>query len=434
MKLSHQLLGNSFYRLLNLAVVFAINVLLARLMKADGYGMFSLMLANVTFLNMLTSFGADAAITYQAASGKITTGKIICIVSGLLIVQVVIALIIENGFKVLTGHYWIYQGALWTGVLYLFIISGLEKSTALYNGKHLYIHINKYLFVSNLFILIVLMALFIGYNKAAAVFYLQFYIAVSLLQLLIIIVLFFIATKEKPALSLVTTHELSPFFSYSIIVFITNSIQFLAYRVDYWFMDFYHGKQSLGIYALAVKLSQLFWILPIAFAGIIFPATAKQSETTIQNNLPSLIRLMNLFNIVTAVLACFLMPFVLPFVFGEEYIPAIAAFLILLPGVILFCTATILAAYYAGINKLKVNLLGSVICFLIILVLDIWLIPTKGIRGAAIASSTGYGITGIYYLLRFTGEYKIPVVSLLYPSKEDWVYLKQIKKNLFKQV
>lgn len=434
MKLSHQLLGNSFYRLLNLAVVFAINVLLARLMKADGYGMFSLMLANVTFLNMLTSFGADAAITYQAASGKITTGKIICIVSGLLIVQVVITLIIENGFKVLTGHYWIYQGALWTGVLYLVIISGLEKSTALYNGKHLYIHINKYLFVSNLFILIVLMALFIGYNKAAAVFYLQFYIAVSLLQLLIIIVLFFITTKEKPALSLVTTHELSPFFSYSIIVFITNSIQFLAYRVDYWFMDFYHGKQSLGIYALAVKLSQLFWILPIAFAGIIFPATAKQSETNIQNNLPSLIRLMNLFNIVTALLACFLMPFVLPFVFGEEYIPAIAAFLILLPGVILFCTATILAAYYAGINKLKVNLLGSVICFLIILVLDIWLIPTKGIRGAAIASSTGYGITGIYYLLRFTGEYKIPVVSLLYPSKEDWVYLKQIKKNLFKQV
>lgn len=434
MKLSHQLLGNSFYRLLNLAVVFAINVLLARLMKADGYGMFSLMLANVTFLNMLTSFGADAAITYQAASEKITTGKIICIVSGLLIVQVIIALVIENGFNALTGHYWIYQGALWIGILYLVIISAVEKSTALYNGKHLYIHINKYLFVSNLFILIVLMALFIGYNKATAVFYLQFYIAVSLLQLLIIIVLFFIATKEKPTLSLVATHELSPFFSYSIIVFITNSIQFLAYRVDYWFMDYYYGKQSLGIYALAVKLSQLFWILPIAFAGIIFPATAKQTETTIQNNLPSLIRLMNLFNAGIAILACFLMPFILPFVFGEEYVTAVAPFLILLPGVILFCMATILAAYYAGINKLKVNLLGSVICFLIILLLDIWLIPKKGIRGAAIASSAGYAITGIYYLLRFTGESKIPVVGLLYPSKEDWVYLKQLKKNLFKQV
>ncbi len=71
-------------------------------------------------------------------------------------------------------------------------------------------------------------------------------------------------------------NEISVFFSYSFIVFITNVIQIFAYRVDYWIVDYYHGESELGVYALATKLAQVLWVLPGVFAGIIFPQVADE--------------------------------------------------------------------------------------------------------------------------------------------------------------
>jgi O-antigen/teichoic acid export membrane protein len=86
----------------------------------------------------------------------------------------------------------------------------------------------------------------------------------------------------------------------------------------------------------------------------------------------------------------------------------------------LFCNTTILAAYFAGKNFLRINLAGSAICFVSILVADLLLIPSFGMKGAAIASSTGYALSCIFSVTVYCRQTGTPVGHLFYPRAGDW--------------
>ena len=89
-----------------------------------------------------------------------------------------------------------------------------------------------------------------------------------------------------------------------------------------------------------------------------------------------------------------------------------------MPGYIFFCFTIILAAYFAGKNKLLVNLMGSSICLAVILVLDLWLIPSIGMKGAAIASTVGYSVSGLYSLFVYFLHRK-RISNLFIPLRSD---------------
>ncbi|HET9056930.1 MAG TPA: oligosaccharide flippase family protein [Chitinophagaceae bacterium] len=431
MKLNKAIVFNSFYRVLNIAVSFAITVLLARILKAEGFGILSLLIANVTILNLFTGFGSDSGITYQLASGQLLLGKINTIIFSVLLLQLVFVLIVETVVHYITGHYWLYNQYLWVGLIYFFVVSVQEKYSALYYGHHLNVTINKIFFFSNLAVLAFFLWLYFGVEIKELVFYIKVYIGLCLVQTLLPVILFYIITNQKPGFSIVGANDLKLFFSYSIIAFITNGIQFLAYRIDYWFVDYYRGKEQLGIYVLSVKLSQLFWVMPVLFASIIFPLVAKDKINYNEDKMLFLIRSMNVFNLVMAIAACASASWLISFFFGEEYRNLLYPYFLLLPGVILFCIATILAAFFAGKNQLKVNLVASVLCFLIILFLDLWLIPAYGIVGAALASCIGYAVAALFYVRVYTKGSGKGINDIFLFTKADWRKANQLVKELF---
>jgi O-antigen/teichoic acid export membrane protein len=55
----------------------------------------------------------------------------------------------------------------------------------------------------------------------------------------------------------------------------------------------------------------------------------------------------------------------------------------------------------AGIGQVNINRQGSVVCFVVILILDLVLIPKWGITGAAIASSVGYIVSTCYVVYKY---------------------------------
>jgi O-antigen/teichoic acid export membrane protein len=52
----------------------------------------------------------------------------------------------------------------------------------------------------------------------------------------------------------------------------------------------------------------------------------------------------------------------------------------------------------------NINLWVSLICFVFILLLDIFLIPLYGISGAAIASSIAYIVSTFYVIYKYKNE------------------------------
>ena len=262
-------------------------------------------------------------------------------------------------------------------------------------------------------------------------FYLRLFILANFFQALLLLGSFHLKQPHSVSFGSVRKQDWRRFFSYSFIVFATNIIQFLAYRIDYWLVAFYKGDEELGLYSLAVRLNQLFWILPLFFAGIIFPQTA---DSNIRNSEVSVVRLTRItiaILLVAELIALVLATPIIPFVFGKAYQRSVGPFIYLLPGFFLFGINILLAAYYAGKKQLNVNFIGSTICFLIVLFLDLLLIPRYGIIGAATASTVGYSVCGLYFVWRFTAFNRSKMANLLFLKPQDLTEIRHFVKYLF---
>ena len=428
------LAGNIVYRLFNVFAGILITILLTRLMSAGGYGVLSLLIVNASIFNLVSCLGAESGITYHFASNGIRKEKIFSIIYFVILFQLIMLGITEFIHFNITGRYLLTGGneigfVVW-GILYLFSITLIDKYTAFLNGSHLYTLANKIIFYTNLATVLVFGWVYFFYEKQGIGLYVHLFIGASFLQAIMLILFYHRVSKQPLVFWAIEKKDWILFFSYSFIVFITNILQFLAYRVDYWLVDFYHGTESLGLYSLAVRLCQLFWVLPVLFASILFPRVADKGIEPGSAKLLLLLRCSNTFSLIAIVITAAVAGWGIPLFFGKEFNSSVVPFLYLLPGIFMFGINIILAAYFAGKNRLHINLTGSAICFVMVLLLDLWLIPLKGISGAAIASSIAYAVAAVYSMWMFMRIGKEPLSSLLFLQKKDWLLVKEVYKKM----
>lgn len=430
------LAANVFYRIGNVAVLFATTIVLSRAMSVEGYGVLSLLVLNAALFNLLTSFGIDSGVAFSAASNLENRNRLAAMILVVVVLQMLLLLLADWICFVTTGNWWLNTGSQhswWLAVLFLAGLSLQEKCAALLNGSHLYTACNKTIFFGNVIAVLILVFVSLVADSNNVAIYLRLYVLLNAAQALAL------ALVSKRQLRLFVDIQFSkalwlPFLQYSFLVFVTNLVQFLAYRADLWMIDaFRHNKTELGWYALAVRLVQLLWILPVLFASIIFPKVSRAKDAYDQHEMLSLLRLLNGVNIVGGTVLFFLIKPLLLLLFGLPYAPAVQAFQLLLPGVVLFVNVTMIAAYFAGMNAVKRNLWGSLFCLVTTVALDLWLIPRYGHIGAAVASSVGYSLTALGYVTLYCRGQNVPVTQLFVPQKKDWEQVRALGKNFLKR-
>lgn len=159
-------------------------------------------------------------------------------------------------------------------------------------------------------------------------------------------------------------------------------------RIDRIALGTLRDSASVGIYSVAATATETLWLLPIALAQVIFHPLASSST---QSDGPTSARrkVMRL----TLVLAGFLFvvaPLAVDVAFGREFESAVLPLRILIPG------AVALGSYYVDLHTLtargdlrtaaRIATLGLVT----MVTLDLLLIPTAGVVGAAWASTINY--------------------------------------------
>ncbi len=426
------LIQNTLNRLLNTVVMFLTTVLLTRMIGASGFGVLTLMIANASILNLISSLGVGSGITYNLAAKNLRADKILSITFMLLLAQLFFTTIIDYGWFLQNNSFWLFKGNslmdFVLGICFFMSLSVIEKYNALFYGRQQFQLANNIALVANFALLFSLLLLSICKVENNFVYFV-IYIITNIFQAFVLIITYYLIYRESIKVTLINKKEFQLFFSYSFLAFVTNILQFVAYRADYWLVDYYKGSLQLGLYSVSVRLAQLFWIIPGLFAAIIFPKVASNQIEENSFNLLSLVRIMNTCNIISGLLLFFFSPYLITWLFGIEYADSITPFRILLPGVITFCFSIILASYFAGINKLKVNFYGTVLCLLVIIILDIGFIPSFGIKGAALASSIGYTLMAAYHIIIFKKQTKARFKQLILLKKNDLVYFKRLIKN-----
>jgi O-antigen/teichoic acid export membrane protein len=115
---------------------------------------------------------------------------------------------------------------------------------------------------------------------------------------------------------------------------------------------------------------------------------------------------------------------------GASFQKSVVPFEILILGAVLGCQTKLFDSFLLSHNKAKINLVGSVIGFILTVVLNFILIRVYGIIGAAIAQTISFfGVfLFIYFAIIFTTGSKN--LNLIILNITDIKYMRRIAKKL----
>jgi O-antigen/teichoic acid export membrane protein len=224
-------------------------------------------------------------------------------------------------------------------------------------------------------------------------------------------------------------------FAFALPCYGANTAQFLNYRLDVFVVGFFAGATSVGRYTLAVSLGQLLWLMSNSVASVLLPKVAASSDAGATIRHTTRVTRLSLWATVMGALALALLATqAIPMLYGEAFRPSIAALVWLLPGIVVFSIANVLAAYIAGIGKPHLNLWVSGISLVITIALDLILIPKLNIVGASIASTVSYSVSAVMLIVFFTRETGASLRQVLVPTSEDVNFARQLAQPLLRRV
>ncbi|MDE3183277.1 MAG: polysaccharide biosynthesis C-terminal domain-containing protein [Bacteroidota bacterium] len=432
MNFKKELIKNIFFKGVNVLLSFVVTVLIVRLLGAQGNGIYSLFIANTAIIVLIVSFSFNSGLTYYSAKNEFSPLALINSAFVILVIQVLLILTAEKIFRAIFGFSFYVdinsaQLPSW-GCLYLFAILLNGYVSAIFTGNKWFNTLNILTVITNIIFIIVFAFLLFknhSYSIENTLLILKTYIILIALQALLNLIILLRKIKFRFRFFFLNPAQFKLVFMYAGVAFFSNLFQFFAYRMDYWFVNYFQNKDELGLYALASKLNQVLWLLPMTIAAVIIPFTVTASEELMEK-IKTILRLQFNGYILLGILLAITSPILIPLIFRSDFTGTVLPFIILLPGVIIFTLTTILAAYFAGINRQDINLKISFFCFFTILIGDILLVPRFGIEGAAVASCIGYSISGFVSLYVFSKKSGWSFKELLLIKKKDFILIKNV--------
>jgi O-antigen/teichoic acid export membrane protein len=417
------LLKGFFYRAVYLGIAFVISLLIARLSGAAGFGAVSLMIVNAALIQILSGLGTDSAILIQGVSSiPADRDKIFSFTVYTSLLQILL-------FTAAANISWFYFGkTLLSGGhdLRIFFIefvyfAGLvltEKYSSLFYSQQKAAFCNKLLAHTIFILLLVLLGLLLFQKEYIAAHPATVMAGITFIPAVVLLIVYH--TGFRPVLRKPDKAGILAFTTISLIALVTNLVQFIAYRVDFWLIDYYHTKNEVGVYAQAAKFAQVIWIIPNIMATLFIPALKQQKNPL---SVAALFAFNRVFLTLHILLALFLVlgSYILYSSFlPPAYMSGFRPLLLMLPGYIFFIITIILSSWFAANKMLTINLLGSLLCCVLMVAGDLILIPKYSYRGAALANLIAYSLTSVYYIWIMRRQMKTELKNYFGFQQKDW--------------
>lgn len=384
---------------------FVLRIVLGKELGAEGLGVYTLAFAIYFFGMQFAAFGIGSALTKYVAefledqdkikkyvssgmSSSIITGTIMGIV--LFILAPFIAL---SFFHIPELEILIQLVAL----CYPFI--AIQKAViGTLNGfrrMHLYAFLN---IVQNVGVVAVSLGLVLGFKMGIFGAVIGFVGSTIIISLFSPVLIRDSLSLEQSSLWFLPALRATTVFGFYVVL--TNSISYFNTQVDSILIGFYLNPTEVGIYAVAILLSQIITLIPSAVQRVTAPATAtlygKGDLAGVREIIISTMKKSFFVSIVTAVFIAIIGQFLITFFFTVEFLPAYLPLLILLLGNIIFAPIMSVGATLSSIGKVHISFRVDAVCGVINVILNILLIPHFGIIGAALATTvstiTSFGI------------------------------------------
>jgi len=401
----------------------ATSILIARSVGPTGKGSFDLIIATCALLAMVLSMSLPQGITFVVAQGKVAANALATQLVFVSLLQALVAFIVLTLLR-FTDYFerflpnwglWIIAGV----VLYVWIELVSKFWAAILAGQQQIAIVNNAEFIGRvtqfLSLFVIAGALYLsGKQLSVGVLFIVTLSASALINLMLFASLGFKFNLLRDF------NGLKGATDFAIPCYAANVAQFLNYKLDVFVVGFFAGTASVGRYTLAVSLGQLLWLMSNSVATVLLPKIAASTDDGVSIRHTARVTRLSLWaTAVCAAALALLATQAIPLFYGEAFRPSVMALLWLLPGIVLFSIANVLAAYIAGIGKPRLNLLVSGVSLIVTITLDLLLIPRLNIVGAAIASTVSYSLSALLLIIFFRRETGASLREILLPTSED---------------
>lgn len=401
------------FRVLNVGVAFLTVLIATHALSADDYGVLALAVTSVGIVTAVTS-GLTAATAYQVANRRHAPGE---------------ALFSAGGLAIAAGVLAVLAGVIATNVL-----RGEASTVSLAVGA-----ISAAVFVNG-----TVGGVFLGANDLVR--YNITLVAPPVLALVAMGIVFFGLGHHTPEAALTATacgqwlaaagmlavsarsfrqFRFSSAIAAHVLRFtalagLASGISFLNYRADLFMVNHFEEKSSVAVYSLAGYLAESVWQVSSSLALATY---ARLASVTRPEAVTLTTRVMRHTLVILGAicLVLFLGAGLLESVlFGEKYAGMASALRFLLPGVLLYSLAQAFSAYYTyqrGLPWVSAIVAGGGL--IIDLALDVALIPSMGVNGAALASSLAYSTAIIVALAVFVRMEGVPMSDIFRFGRAD---------------
>jgi len=420
-------------QILNFILALISSIILARVLGPKGRGIYALIILIPKMMLKLGSLGIEAANVYFTGSKKY---KVKDIISNSLLCSILL------GFILILLFYGIYQHSVFknflnsnqlNSVYVWFVISTVPFSLLsgylrnVFLGKEDIITYNKINILQNVLqlsaIFTLLLILRLGLFGAVST-----YIFTNICVFLLVV--FFIV---KNGIKIDFTFNAKLFknmFNYGIKAYFANLAQFLNYRLDMFLVAIFLTPAAVGYYSISVAIAERIWMLPGAFASVLFPRISSLKSVESNNLTPRISRHTFFITIFLSLILAILAKPLIKLFFGTTFLPSLIPLLVLLPGIVALSVSKVLTADLAGRGKPQYGAYSSFVSLALNIPLNLWLIPRWGISGAAFATTVAYTISTLLVINFFIRISKKSCFDILVIKKQDLQNYKKLLVNI----
>ena len=190
---------------------------------------------------------------------------------------------------------------------------------------------------------------------------------------------------------------------------LANLTQLLTYRLNYYIIEGFLGRKSLGIYELGTRLSEAVWVFPKSICLVQYARISNNHEDAYAKQLTlGLLKVVFSFSLLAVLILLALPASFIAWIFGPEFAQSKPVICSLLPGIVFLSCMSILSHHFAGYGRYWINAIGSIIGLVVTAALGFTLIPhlaqsntLLALQAAGWISSCAYFASLVFSLICF---------------------------------
>ncbi len=389
--LSRETIFTIITRFVVLISSFTLVVISSRFWGDEGRGLIAIIITDVSLIVILNNITAGGTLAFHTP--KFDRNKIFSIAfPGVLITTFIGAIIFS-----------LIQGFEYFQYFFIALFISFATATSLYwlGKKNIKLY-NIFTLLPPVFIIIYLLLLYYLFGITnIEVFFYAYYLSYGTIW---IFGLFSIFRKPRfhwdfdiNVAKKVTTYGFKSELSYFI--------QFLNYRLSYYFISVWLGLSLLGVFSIAIAITEAVWVVSKSISAIHYSNVINTGNPLQRIKMTEKAALNSFVISVLALIVLFFIPETLfTFVFGEDFVGVKALTIYLFPGIIAVAVSNIYGHYFSGIGKMRILIIKSSIGLVATAIFLFLLLRKYGLIGACITLDIAYIASSTYLYIMFLKE------------------------------